>query len=272
MAGLHVGSARAQPQCDIMDVGGPGAPPSSTPLREIELTDEGPSLTLAQKFQGTTGLQVWDAGIVLLRFVALAPVAAVLATHPRVVELGSGTGVVGIGAAALGGDVVMTDLPEVLPLLRHNVALNAEIVARAQGSLSVVELRWGVGAVPRELVDPELVLLSDCIFETAAATLLVETLEQLCTQPRTTVLLANEQREHPKNREAEAAFSAAAAVNFTVERVGREEQDEEYACDEIIVLRLRRKEADRPQQGRRQQDQDQKEDEDEDEGAGSGES
>ena len=236
----------------MAEVVGPGAPPwsSSTPPREIELTDDGPSLTVAQEFHGTTGLQVWDAGIVLLRFLASAPVAAVLATHPRVVELGSGTGAVGIAAAALGGEVVMTDLAEVLPLLRHNVALNTEVVARANGSMSVVELRWGVGAVPRELANPELVLLSDCVFETATATLLVETLEQLCTQPRTTVLLANEQREHPKNREAEVAFSVAAAVNFTIERVDRVEQDDEYACEEIIVLRLRRKAPAGAQQGR----------------------
>jgi predicted nicotinamide N-methyase len=233
----------------MADTDGPAVPAGgSYPPREIELRDDdGPSLTVAQQFHGTTGPQVWDAGIVLLRFLATAPVAAVLATHPRVVELGSGTGVVGIAAAALGGDVVMTDLPELLPLLHHNITLNAEIVASAQGSLSAAELRWGKTALPQELVDPDLILLSDCVFETAAAQLLVETLEQLCTQPGTTVLLANEQREHSKNREAEAEFSAAAAVHFTIERVGRAEQDQEYACDEIVVLRLRRKATSRAQ-------------------------
>lgn len=218
-----------------------GVGTNGPPPRQIELADDGPSVMVMQEFCGTTGPQVWDAGIVLLRFLATAPVAAVLATHPRVVELGSGTGVVGIAAAALGGKVTMTDLPEMLPLLRHNAFLNAELVTSARGSVSAVELRWGGSAIPAELADPELVLLSDCVFETAAATLLVRTLEQLCTQSNTTVLLANEQREHPKNREAEQAFAAAAAVNFAIERVGLEEQDEDYACDEILVLRLRRK-------------------------------
>eukprot|EP01043_Picozoa_sp_COSAG02_P072065 COSAG02_NODE_13428_length_1396_cov_1.767155_1_plen_240_part_00 len=228
---------------DMTDVdGSAGAPASgSNPPREIELRDDGPSLRIAQQFRGTTGPQVWDAGIVLLRFLATAPIAAVLATHARVVELGSGTGVVGIAAAALGGDVVMTDLPELLPLLQCNIALNAEVVASAQGSLSTTDLRWGESAVPQELADPDLVLMSDCVFENASATLLVETLKQLCTQPGTTVLVANEQREHPKNREAEAAFSSAAAAHFTIERVSRAEQDQEYVCDEIVVLRLRRK-------------------------------
>eukprot|EP01052_Picozoa_sp_SAG31_P056078 SAG31_NODE_15849_length_735_cov_1.180818_1_plen_134_part_01 len=120
----------------------------SGPPREIELADDGPSIMVAQEFHGTTGPQVWDAGIVLLRFLATKPIAALLATHPRVVELGSGTGVVGIAAAALGGDVTMTDLPELLPLLRHNKAINADVVASAKGSLSVAELSWGKGTVP----------------------------------------------------------------------------------------------------------------------------
>ena len=93
---------------DMADVDGPAALAGERPPqpREIELTDGvGASLAIAQQFHGTTGPQVWDAGIVLLRFLATAPLAKVLATHPRVVELGSGTGVVGIAAAALGGDL-----------------------------------------------------------------------------------------------------------------------------------------------------------------------
>lgn len=42
----------------------------------------------------------------------------------RVLELGAGTGALGIAVAALGGDVVLTDLPDVVPLTRQNVQLN----------------------------------------------------------------------------------------------------------------------------------------------------
>ena len=77
---------------------------SEDPPREIELPASAtrPALLVAQRFFGTTGPQVWDCGIALLRCLAKRSLAAVLAAHPRVVELGAGTGAVGITAAMLG--------------------------------------------------------------------------------------------------------------------------------------------------------------------------
>ena len=39
----------------------------------------------------------------------------------RVVEVGAGTGLVGLAAAALGADVALTDLPYALPGIRAGV-------------------------------------------------------------------------------------------------------------------------------------------------------
>ena len=83
-------------------------------------------------------------------------------------------------------------------------------------------------------------LAADCVFEAEAARSLVTTLEQLCSA-ETTVLMANEIRQHPNNAAAEAAFSAAAARQFAMERVPSSELHPEYACEEIAVVRLRRR-------------------------------
>lgn len=60
-----------------------------------------------------------------------------------VLELGSGTGVVGIAAACSGAHVVATDRAGVLPLLRGNVQLNAAQIQAAGGSVRVMEYDWG---------------------------------------------------------------------------------------------------------------------------------
>ncbi|XP_019085367.1 PREDICTED: protein-lysine N-methyltransferase rrg1-like [Camelina sativa] len=52
----------------------------------------------------------------------------------NIVELGSGTGIVGIAAAAtLGANVTVTDLPNVIENLRFNADANAEAAARSGG-------------------------------------------------------------------------------------------------------------------------------------------
>ena len=60
-----------------------------------------------------------------------------------VVELGSGCGLCGLMAAALGASrVLLTDLPPLLPLLRRNCDANRHVCGESE--LSVRSLEWGV--------------------------------------------------------------------------------------------------------------------------------
>lgn len=89
-----------------------------------------------------TASTVWDAGIVLATRVfreraQRAPSTSVL------LDLGAGTGVVGLAAAASGGfgRVLLSDLPTVVPLLQRNAAANAaEIPPHA--TVQVLPLTW----------------------------------------------------------------------------------------------------------------------------------
>ncbi|RRT37160.1 hypothetical protein B296_00057277 [Ensete ventricosum] len=103
-----------------------------------------------QSTPGVTGAVMWDSGIVLGKFLEHAVDSGTLSLRgKRVVELGAGCGLVGCIAALLGADVMLTDLPDRLKLLKKNVDLNVE-GWNNRGSARVCELTWG------DDIDPEL--------------------------------------------------------------------------------------------------------------------
>ena len=69
-------------------------------VREFERRD-GSVLKINQSEIGDVGCVVWDAAMVLAAFLETPDVASVLAGR-RTVELGAGTGLVGLSAACVG--------------------------------------------------------------------------------------------------------------------------------------------------------------------------
>ena len=141
------------------------------------------------------GLQVWTAAPLLVRTLAAS---RELLAGKRVLELGSGCGLVGLAVARLGAaSVVLSDTPAatgVLELLRENAQLNA-----GEGCpVSVLALDWAEGTGDDPLFD--LVLGSDVLYHLGHAQLLahiiaarltrnVEALALLMCPLRTSALL-----------------------------------------------------------------------------------
>ncbi|XP_038608777.1 EEF1A lysine methyltransferase 3 [Tachyglossus aculeatus] len=148
----------------------------------------GHRLSIAQRFGARLGVAapVWDAALSLCGYFEQQQLDF---GGKRVIELGAGTGVVGILAALLGGDVTITDLPLALEQIQCNVRANVPPAGRAR----VRALRWGQD---QELFpdDFDLVLGADIVYLEPEFPQLLATLQHLCG-PRGTVLLAAKMRE-----------------------------------------------------------------------------
>ncbi|CAK9154937.1 unnamed protein product [Ilex paraguariensis] len=142
---------------------------------------------------GVTGAVMWDSGVVLGKFLEHAVESGMISLRgKKVVELGSGCGLVGCIAALLGAQVILTDLPDRLRLLKKNVEAN--LYGDVRGSATVNELIWG-DQLDLELITPlpDYVIGSDVIYSEGAVMDLLATLIRLC-EAQTTIFLAGELR------------------------------------------------------------------------------
>lgn len=155
---------------------------------------------------------VWDAGLILAHYLADGRGGGwkeKMAGGARVIDLGSGTGLVGLTAAALGANTVLTDLAECLEILKLNTESNAGAVAQAGGAAAVLPLRWGDEEDIQQCLGGgagfDVVLCGDCMYHTGESgpAKLVSTVVQLLARPQQqrqqaapppTVIVANERR------------------------------------------------------------------------------
>jgi len=121
---------------------------SATPTSMMSVRPSGLCISLHEPAltADNLGLKTWAASYLLAnRLHLLKPVLPNLAQPPQesILELGSGTGLVGLAAAAvLGAGVVLTDLPEIQDNLARNVAMNQAAVSPYGGSVRAAVLDW----------------------------------------------------------------------------------------------------------------------------------
>ncbi|KAL8760235.1 MAG: hypothetical protein Q9184_003406 [Pyrenodesmia sp. 2 TL-2023] len=119
--------------------------PASATTKAVSITLHEPSITA-----DNLGHKTWLASFLLAkRLPTLRPHLPFLNTdgsqtpRPRAIELGAGTGLVGLAVAALYNvDVRLTDLPAIVPNLRSNVDAYSSDAIHHRGDISVGELDW----------------------------------------------------------------------------------------------------------------------------------
>ncbi|XP_014025423.1 protein N-lysine methyltransferase METTL21D isoform X1 [Salmo salar] len=180
--------------------------------RDVEKND-GSVLKIKQCFKGDVGCVVWDAAIVLSKYLETKtlydPCSGVnMWASKNILELGAGTGVVGLMAASLGAQVTVTDLEDLQSLLQVNIQDNQELVSS--------------GSIEAKSVKP-----------------LVETLKHL-VGPETTIICCYEQRTVGVNPKVEKQFFELLLQDFQSEEIPLNKQDPEYNSPDIRILHIRR--------------------------------
>jgi len=145
-----------------------------------------------------------------------------------VIELGAGTGAVGLAAAALGASITLTDLNHLKGLVTANIALN-NLSARA----SFEPLCWGQPISSQIPTPPfDIILASDVIYEKECINPLISTLRAL-SGPCTLTFLSNEHR--PKLPFPQDRFLAA---GFQIEQVPYHSLHPEWRSPDIHIYKI----------------------------------
>ncbi|XP_022052299.1 protein N-lysine methyltransferase METTL21A [Acanthochromis polyacanthus] len=160
---------------------------------------------------------VWDAAIVMCMYLEMGKVDL---NGTLAIELGAGTGLVGIVAALLGAKVTITDREPALDFLSANVKAN--LPTDYQRSVVVSELTWGKGLERYPSSGFDLVLGADIVYLEDTFVPLLQTLEHLCSDT-TVVLLACKIRY-----ERDTNFLSMLKLRFKVEEVYYEKQRDIY--------------------------------------------
>ncbi|XP_004069302.1 EEF1A lysine methyltransferase 3 [Oryzias latipes] len=162
--------------------------------QEVVFTFMGEQLKISQVFGANLGVAaaVWEAAVHLCRFLEDQSVNL---KGKRIIELGAGTGLVGILAARLGAEVTLTDLPLALPQLQANVSANTLSSGWPSAEPAVLPLSWGEDHLNFPS-DWDLVLGADIIYLSETYPLLLKTLTHLCKSGAVVYLSSKMRREH----------------------------------------------------------------------------
>ncbi|XP_066933657.1 protein N-lysine methyltransferase METTL21D-like [Clytia hemisphaerica] len=201
--------------------------------REIDFSKG--DVIIHQSYIGDVGHVVWDAAIVLAKFLDgkyFTSNETLTLQGKSVVELGSGTGLVGLVAAMNGASVRITDLNELVPLMEKNIEANQHLL---QGNAKAESLKWGVDLEMKMKAD--IILIADCIYYDESLEPLVNTMHSLCHET-TVIYMSYEERNTDLKIELEKKFFKLLDGLFSTERISRDLQDPLYNSDDIHILKI----------------------------------
>jgi len=181
---------------------------------------------------GATGRNTWDASVVLTAYLAAHP------THiaaKSVLEVGSGTGLVGIACAALGAKATMlTDLSYTVGNMQENIQKNMDMLTEAD--IDVRELDWTRQETYLTDTTWDVLVAADVVWLEHLVPPLLEVLDAH-TGPETVIFLSHQHR----SATCDALLLDGLQARFTCEVVKPHELHDVYQSNKIDVYRCIRR-------------------------------
>ncbi|GAB1606730.1 protein-lysine methyltransferase METTL21D-like [Argonauta hians] len=197
------------------------------------IRNDGLTLIIQQAVVGDVGCVIWDSAIVLAKYLESNDFDKGKDLNgKKILELGSGTGCLGIVASTFGAQVYITDLESYVPLMHVNIEENRE---HTTGSIEALTLDWQHSHFTCPNLD--YILVSDCIYYSESVKPLVDTITRLCEQ-KTVVLCSYEERTTGRNPEFQREFFKLMENHFDVREIPRSHQDNLYCSNDIHIMRF----------------------------------
>ena len=268
-------SGTAKENCDLITTKPSSTPVDySSPARILVIEKRLPTATennhklqkvqevfVPQRDIGEEAVVVWDAGLVLAYFLEKNQEALGFSNEEKplhVVDVGAGTGVVGLVAASLGANVTLTDLPRIIPFLEEGIEANSTLFCATNSKsldsfIRTIPLSWGNINEVNQLCmikdkngvkiggPPDLIVVSDCVYFEASLAPLICTLRELARASSHTVpiYLSYEVRDYSSQKQkVKEDFFNLAKRYFSIQEIPSEKLHEEYCSDDIKVLKM----------------------------------
>eukprot|EP00112_Aurelia_sp_Birch-Aquarium-sp1_P015589 Seg347.3 transcript_id=Seg347.3/GoldUCD/mRNA.D3Y31 product="Protein-lysine methyltransferase METTL21D" protein_id=Seg347.3/GoldUCD/D3Y31 len=206
-------------------------------IRELELRDA--TLEIYQELEGDVGCVVWDAAIALAKYIDGECFRKKEKFHggKNVLELGAGTGIVGLAAATAGASVTITDLAEFVKLMQMNIDHNAKNTK--MGNIKAAELKWGKD-LNKFQSHYDYILMADLIYYEQSIMPLVATMNVLSSK-ETLILMSYEERTTGNKPELQKRFFELAESHFELKKIPLEDQDPVYSSEDIHIYEMRKR-------------------------------
>lgn len=210
---------------------------------QLELTLHEPALT-----SDNLGLKTWASSYLLAKRIAIRASMPAIAEKATILELGAGTGLVGLAAAAAyQAQVILTDLPTIVPNLERNSRANAAVLSAHSGKTEVAVLDWSdpgafhaEGIYHGEKHSFPLILAADPIYSADHPRLLVQAIEFHLSKESTARVVVELPLRDAYGAEREDFRTRMASIGLSVIDEGEETGLDDWSSnndDELMEVR-----------------------------------